>query len=631
MDTSEVLRHADHVLKAAKLKAPPKANFLEWGNVVNDAVRSLGLARLEKLPFEVKPWLKRWAKVYDNFDRMVAADPLLIYEPAHSVALEFHKSPALIRYFRAGNRTSKTQSGYIEHAMFATGRHPYRTTPPPPSASAIVAGLPFAQYAPGVFEAKFLTGEQSNALSPLFPPGGAWFYHYDPRRYMLTLACRNCKEAGKPGNCNHPKSTIRLFSCELGYEVLQGQAFSLLHFDEDAPEEMFHEGMQRIKTVPNSSVIITGTPLHGDQAWEQRTVATAVAEGGQANMVDPGDPKSKPWASLHVISQYDAGLVPHELIKADEKIYDDFAIRARIYGEPMPLTDSPVFDRKRLQEMRKTQMRVPDRGELRFAGKLSELTAADEFKFESRFDGNLRLWKAPEPGVTYVASVDTAAGLIKGDASCCSILKCTSDNFGVSLELVAQYHARINPLEYADILVPLACWYNEALLVIELTGGLGRASMLRVREHGYWNLYREQKDMAMVEGGPTARLGVETNTSTKPFMVAALQQYIRDERIIIPCDATIGELVAFEQVKTGSGGSALAVPKYQGAKGSHDDRVMSLAIACATALSYPQLTYEVQFAAARVTLAEASARTSKEMSVLYDELKQSELDSRELL
>jgi phage terminase large subunit-like protein len=422
-----------------------------------------------------------------------------------------------------------------------------------------------------------------------------------------------------------------LFSSELGYEVLQGQAFSLLHFDEDTPEEMFHEGRQRIKTVPNSSIILTGTPLHGDLAWEQRIVAKAAAEGGKANMVDEDDPDSQTLVSMHTISMYDAGLVPHALIKAEEKLMDEFERKARIYGEPMPLTKNPVFDRIRLQDMRREHTATPDRGELKFTGILSQLSQDNDFRFESDGVGDLRVWERPVPGAVYLASVDTAAGLIAGDASCCSILKCTADGLGVKMEMVAQYHARINPLEYADKIVPVAYWYNTALVVIELTGGLGRASMLRVREHFYPNLYREQKALEVVEGGPTARLGVETNQSTKPFMVAALQQFIREKRIVIHCDATIHELVAFEQVRQGAGGAMLSSPKYQGANGTHDDRVMSLAIACATALSYPQLIYDVQDSAERVILAAASARTSKEMSSVYNELQESRLASEELL
>src|SRR5690606_19565009 len=138
-----------------------------------------------------------WRELHDNFEDIVRADPGIQYIPRNHAALSFHKSNAFIRYFRAGNRTSKTQSGYLEHYLVVTGNERFRKIPKGPHDTFIVAGLPFTSYASGVFEKKFITGEQNNPLSPLFPEGGKWFYHYDPRTYLLTLACKDCADKGK--------------------------------------------------------------------------------------------------------------------------------------------------------------------------------------------------------------------------------------------------------------------------------------------------------------------------------------------------------------------------------------------------------------------------------------------------
>ena len=54
-----------------------------------------------------------------------------IYEPLPSQRL-FHESPAKIRLFLGGNRSSKTTGGAIEVAWWALNRHPLLKTPKPP-------------------------------------------------------------------------------------------------------------------------------------------------------------------------------------------------------------------------------------------------------------------------------------------------------------------------------------------------------------------------------------------------------------------------------------------------------------------------------------------------------------------
>jgi hypothetical protein len=134
----------------------------------------------------------------------------------------------------------------------------------------------------------------------------------------------------------------------------------------------------------------------------------------------------------------------------------------------------------------------------------------------------------------------------------------------------------------------LAVWYNSALVVIELTGGYGEAVMLKMRqEYCYWNLFRDENNKAQAEHRMDSRFGVETNIRTKPFMIAALQQFINDRAIDIWCEATISEMVAFEQERTQSG----LTTRYRGVGGSHDDRVMSLVIRASVALSSAVLEF----------------------------------------
>jgi hypothetical protein len=461
-------------------------------------------------------------------------------------------------------------------------------------------GLAFSKYAPNVFEKKFLLGEEDNHLAPMFPEGGKWFYHYDSRKYALTIACKNCANSGKAGSCKHQKWTINLFSDEGGWEILQGAQYRLGHFDEHVRSDFYQEAKQRLASVEKSSLLITGTPLFGLNSWEN-TLAS-IAEGNpEKNRRDPDNLKSPPYVSLHEIDQFTAGIVPHSVIKSNMLDMTDFEIKARIYGKPAPLTDCPVFDQYVLQEMHK-QAADPCYYHVATKEDMALEDVADVTQIEVSKLGEMpgywtgvRVWETPEEEGQYLIAVDTARGLAQpdphrpgtGDASCASVLRLQNKRGKLHLSLVAQYHGWINAFDYGNEVFKLAVWYNDALVVVELTGGFGDAVNLRLKQIGYWNIFRDLTSYSQATFTQDPRFGVDTNAATKPFMVAALQQFLRDKTISIPCRKTIEELVAFEQQNTTKDGRRLVTPRYQGAGGAHDDRVMSLVIGASVAVSHP--------------------------------------------
>ena len=584
MDEHEALAKAGNILKGAGLKSELRdySGFLEYSSIVADVVKEWPSSTKSELPW-LMGWAKTWRKLRDEFSKVVEADPMILYQPANRASNEFHSSPAFVRYFRAGNRTSKTQSGYAEHYLIATNQHRWRYFPDGAHATFIV-GVNFSKYCPAVFEAKFLKGEEGNHLSPMFPVGGKWFNRYDERRHVITIACPQCANEGKAGTCKHKKSTIRLFSDMEGWEVLQGAAYIMGHFDEHIGEDFFNEAIQRTQTAgPESCLIVTGTPLHGHEAWEHQRLTKLHMDGAPANRIDPDNAASPPFVSLHEIDQFEAGLVPPEKIRMTMKIMDEFEIESRIYGRPAPLAKNPVFDRKVLAELR-AEVTDPVRGNLRVIDDTSifDITETTLIDFNQEDDGPLRIWYPPVPGCQYIVAVDTAKGLAGGDASCASVLEYYKSGVSHKLTLVAQYHGWINPLDYAYEVFKLAVHYNSALTAIELTGGYGEAVMLRMRQDFcYWNLFRDEANHAQAKHSMDSRYGVETNMRTKPFMVAALQQFVKDRAIDVPCEATISEMVAFEQERTQSG----LTTRYRGVGGAHDDRVMSLVIGASVALT----------------------------------------------
>jgi hypothetical protein len=571
----EVVRRCRQVLIRANKKDPsvPLFDSLPFLSSVDNVLHIISGWKYQQRANN--PWLKAFLpelfKLRDDFEAIVRQDPMIMYQPAHEVALAFHMSKAAIRYNRSANRTSKSQTGYAEHYYVTTGKHPYRKFLPAPAATFIV-GVNFSQYAPNVFDRKFFKGEVGNSISPIFPIGGKWLNHYNDRKHIITIACRDCAEKGQAGSCKHNKSTITLYSDEGGPDVLQGAQFNLAHFDEHISEEIFTEAYERIKTVPHSSFIITGTPLLGRSSWEYRRLEVLWQKGPKHNCIPGTD---TPFVSIHTIDQYTAGLVPKEKIDESRLTMDPLEQEARIYGRPAPLAKRSVFNRYVLHEME--QKAVP--------GTLGQLEKDKEnLSFVPNRDGELTVWTKPQYKAQYIIGCDVAAGLTNRDYSCATVLKLPE------LTVVAQLHGWINPLAYAQQVADLGSWYNTALVVVERTGGMGVATLARLKELNYWNIFRDLSD-------PSASgdynhldpvLGVDTNIKTKSLMVSCLQQVIAQRQISIPCLATIEELRAFGQEITPTGLNT----RFRGEGGSNDDRVMSLVIAVYVAISFSIFNHE---------------------------------------
>lgn len=586
MEDAEVLARCRTVILEAQREDPSIPSFdainsfLDGSQLVADIVKSWSKERREQ-EHDLFEFVKALRALRDDFEDRVAADPMMLYAPAHEVAYAFHASSAFIRYFRGGNRTSKTQSGYAEHYLVGTGQHRWRDFMAPPTASFII-GVNFSKYEPNTFAKKFLTGEPGNPLSPMFPEGGKWFYSYDDRKHILHIACRNCARANKAGTCKHLKSTITLFSDLEGPDVLQGGQYNLGHFDEHIREDFFDEAFQRLQTVEKSSFIVTGTPLHGTRAWEHRRLTSVFNRGAAKNKV-PGT--EQPYVSVHTIDQYTAGLIPHEKIEASKVGADDAEIRSRIFGIPGALAKRSVFDRAAVHEMELNMIRSPIVVEM-------DGTWDTEVRVIKNDDGPLNIFEPPEPDGQYVIGCDVAQGLGRevgeggeakdSDYSCATVLKVPD------LKVVAQFHGWINPVDFGTELTKLGKLYNMGWLVVERNGP-GSGTIFTIRNIGYWNLFREISDITQTEFAQDFVFGVDTNIRTKSTMVAYLQRVIKEKQITIPCGATIEELQAFGEELTPSGLNT----RLRGVMGAHDDRVMSLVFAVYVALAYSLFDYSL--------------------------------------
>lgn len=177
---------------------------------------------------------------------------------------------------------------------------------------------------------------------------------------------------------------------------------------------------------------------------------------------------------------------------------------------------------------------------------------------------DLLIWEKPLKGFKYVIGCDVAEG-IGGDYS---VIEVFNAHTGEQAAEFASNH--IPPDTLGNYLVEIGKMYNTALLVIEVNNhGLSVINSIKAR---YYNIYRREiRDRVTNERQES--LGWKTTGVTKPLLVDALEQAIRDQDLMIRSYESIKEMKTF--VQTDDQGK-----QGYGAEGSsHDDRVIAIGLA----------------------------------------------------
>lgn len=177
---------------------------------------------------------------------------------------------------------------------------------------------------------------------------------------------------------------------------------------------------------------------------------------------------------------------------------------------------------------------------------------------------DLLIWEQPLKGFQYVLGVDSSEGL-GGDNS---VIEVMNANTG---EQVAEFAVNnVKPDILATYVIQIAKYYNRAFVVIEIN-----SSGISVVDHvkkTYSNLYRreifDKRSMTTTES-----LGWRTTGVTKPLLVNALEEAVREEYIVVNSEDTLKEMKAF--VRTEGAGQ----DGYGAESGHHDDRVIALGLA----------------------------------------------------
>lgn len=279
-------------------------------------------------------------------------------------------------------------------------------------------------------------------------------------------------------------------------------------------------------------------------------------------------PENIRWTDEELSLQRTYGLEPEQLFWRRGKIEHGFNGDKGRFDQEFPLTIEDAFIKSGRPRFNMDALKMCQRAIIRagirpsvyaLEGKLKEC----EFDMVPRRPGDkdsvLRVWDPPDPREQYVIGADPANG--GGDPAAAQVLR--SRDFAVVANLL--YCGSIRT--FSQYLVWLALWYKRAFLGVEANAEGLYAAMYCVDK--YNNCYQRQ---APDELEPTisSKEGWKTTATTRPMIIAELDEAVVHGKIFIPCTETLEQMANFVHNEDG---------KAVAASGYHDDLVLALCIA----------------------------------------------------
>lgn len=173
-----------------------------------------------------------------------------------------------------------------------------------------------------------------------------------------------------------------------------------------------------------------------------------------------------------------------------------------------------------------------------------------------RKNGELEIWLPPVKGKQYLVAVDPAGGGSKGDYSAAEVLEMET---GLQC---AEFAGHVGGLELANLVTELATEYNHAWLVVERNNHGSGVLALSETACGYQRIYRQS-------GQP----GWLTTSVSRPAMLGRLDAALVEQPERFMSRRLLGECRSFTRLPNGNTGARA---------GTHDDRVMAMAIGLAS-------------------------------------------------
>ena len=203
----------------------------------------------------------------------------------------------------------------------------------------------------------------------------------------------------------------------------------------------------------------------------------------------------------------------------------------------------------------------------------------ETYKAAKRFThkhGEWRVYEEPRSGHDYAIAADCATGS-GDDFSAAHLIDLGTGRW------VAEYHAKVGEEVFAKDLYYMGKWYGasgpcakDALIAVETQGGYGRAVIIPLRDgvkgrKPYTRLYRHYTGPAeTIRPDERESFGFPMTQVTRPLIISALEQWIREELCPWITPDTDAELRTFAKRKTR--------PSPRALPGTNDDRVVSAGI-----------------------------------------------------
>lgn len=203
--------------------------------------------------------------------------------------------------------------------------------------------------------------------------------------------------------------------------------------------------------------------------------------------------------------------------------------------------------------------------------KLLQLEADEPLDFNEHFN----VYAYPEPGRSYVITIDCAEG-IDLDYTAFAVIDVTTTPYRIA---VIYHNNSISPQLLPHVVYDVARKYNDAYVLFETQGhGLTAATILfqDLEYDGVMSTVNQHVGRGgQTLSGPASagsesrtRLGIQTSKRSKSVGCSTLKTLIENDQLIINDGRTISELSTFIEYK----GS------WAAEEGKHDDLVMSLVI-----------------------------------------------------
>jgi len=181
--------------------------------------------------------------------------------------------------------------------------------------------------------------------------------------------------------------------------------------------------------------------------------------------------------------------------------------------------------------------------------------------------GLIRVYEPPDPDKQYAIGADVATG--RGfDYSAAYVVDLGEMN------LVAEFHGKIDADQFATQLHYLGNWYNRAWLAVEVGGGYGDAVIVPLRDGRagrppYSRMYRHI--LSTRSDLPTAKpFGFPMNVKTRSLVISQLEAAIREQLLPFLPRRLLDECMTFVHADTN--------PSPRAQDGTNDDCVFAAAI-----------------------------------------------------